>query len=65
MVAVVLGFQSGEGIFPAQTQPSGQNVQVRAHLGKDLLLRDAAYGCVLLQHADVLYVVELAEDAEL
>ena len=65
MVAVVFGFQFVQCLLAAELQPLGQSVDVRTHLSEHLFLGDAAYGCVLLQHADVLYVVELTEDAEL
>ena len=65
MVTVVIVLEFLHGLFAAYAHPSGQNVQVLVHLGGHFLFRDATDGGVFRQHADVLDIIQFAEDAQL
>ena len=63
VVAVIVILQLLQCLFAGQFQAGGQHIQVLVHLCFHLFLRDAADGGVFGQHADVLDVVQFAEDA--
>ena len=65
MIAVILTPEGGECLLTCRALLGGHSVEVAGHLREDLVHRDAAHSCKLLVHADVLQVVQFAEDAEL
>lgn len=65
MVAVVVVLEAAQSVFAADAEAYGEQVDVEGHLADQLLLADAANGRELGVHADVLQVVELAENTEL
>ena len=65
MIAVVHIFQLGKRFIVGLIPPFCQQFDVRAHLGGEFLLADAAKGLIVHEHGDVLQLVEAAEYAHL
>ena len=65
VIAVILTPEGGECLLTCRALLCSHSVEVAGHLREDLVHRDAAHPCKLLVHADVLQVVQFAEDAEL
>ena len=65
MVPVVVLLEDGEALAAPDSHHVGERVDVVRVVRGQLFLRDAADACELGKHADVLQVVELAEDGQL
>ena len=65
MVTVIIRFQGTQGTLRRNAEVVGQTTDTLTHMLTHLLLRDATEGGVLREHADILDIVQLAEDAQL
>ena len=65
MISVVIVFQLFQQLFTAQPHPVRHQVYVLAHLREHLLLCYTADSGIVRVHADILDVVQLAEDTQL
>ena len=65
MIAVVESRQFCQAFLIRHAKGFTQRCHIRFHLSGKLCLADAADGGILVEHADIIEVVELAEDAEL
>ena len=65
MVTVIIRFQGTQGTLRRNAEVVGQTTDILAHLLTHFLLRDATERGVLREHADILDIVQLAEDAQL
>ena len=65
MIAVIESRQLSQAFLIRHAKGFAQCLNIRFHLRNKFRLADAADGRILVEHADIVEVVELAEDAEL
>ena len=65
MIAVIESRQLCQAFLIRHAKGFAQGLYIRFHLRSKLCLADAADGRILVEHADIVEFVELAEDAEL
>ena len=65
MIAVIKMRQLRQALLVCHAKRFAQSLYIRFHLRGKLCLADTADGRVLVEHADVIEIVEFAEDAEL
>ena len=65
MIAVIVLFQLTDDFVAGNLQLVSQKIKIIGHLGLHLLFTDTAEGSVWLVHADILNVVQFAENTQL
>ena len=65
MVAIVVVCERFHRFFPILSNAFAEHFHVRSHLRFNFLLCDAANASIFRQHAEIVDVVQFAEDADL